>query len=271
MDHYGPVSDYPAGPRHPIGHTALVTILLAHGAGSSGAAARALLGSTLDGHRVITVEDRSGDVEDVAARIAAASRTTPQVTHVIGISLGAHAVARWAVAQPHRECLSVCILPAWTGPPDSTAALTSMAAREIKTLGIPDTLRRIREASPAMDITRVLQMGWDSYTSDSLATAMQAASASRSIDALDLVHLQGPMSVVGWLGDPLHPAATALRWSAAAPRTRLAMAAYPNVKLLQQAVRSATGLPGRTPPLDPEQPATSSSKPHPVPWPRSLG
>ena len=214
------------------------------------------MGSTLQGHHVITVEDRSGDVDCIAADITRLCRNAPRLTHVIGISLGAHAVAHWAINQSHLDCISVCVLPAWSGPPDSTAALTGLAAREIKALGIQGTLRRITAASPATDVTRVLEMGWDSYTDDSLAAVLQAAGQSQSIDALDLVHLRGALSVVGWLGDPLHPAETARRWSAAS-HARLAMAAYPNVRLLQAAVRLATGLPGR--PFGPRLPSVGPS------------
>ena len=61
---------------------------------------------------------------------------------IAGISLGAHAAARWAARrEAHRLDGLWLVLPAWTGEPDEVAALSAAAADEIAAEGTPSRTR----------------------------------------------------------------------------------------------------------------------------------
>lgn len=220
-----------------MGDTARVRIVLAHGAGSTVAAARRLMGVGDDAD-IIGVEDRSGDVATVVDRIDAAVAATPDCTHVVGVSLGAHAVVRWARGREHTPGL-VCLLPAWVGDtPTAARSATAYAARQVRALGIRGALDALPRDAASADIADLLELSWADYTverlHDSLATASRSAGPSRE----ELHGVRSPMTLIGWYGDALHPHGVALEWARHLSRPRLAMAARPSVRLLQSALRS---------------------------------
>jgi pimeloyl-ACP methyl ester carboxylesterase len=238
-----------------------VAVVLAHGAGSSAAAARELLGLELHSREIIPVEDRTGDVEVVVDLITTALSNASEVTHLVGVSLGAHAVASWAARSHAQAPAIVCVLPAWTGLPDATASLTSLSAADIGRDGVLPTLRRIRQDSPNQDIAEILEAGWSDYSQPALVNALQMASRSWAPDDAALTTIAAPSTVVGWSGDPLHPVETARRWARNLPRARIAIAVRPDVALLRAAFRAATGLgPTRVGP---------QAAVHPRQWPSS--
>lgn len=222
-----------------------MTIVLVHGAGSTAAAARALLGPLLAGRDCVALDDRTGDIDVLTARLGQVADDTAGITHVVGISLGAHAVARWASETSVSDVRLVLVLPAWTGPPDASAVLTERAAAEVRTTGIARTLARIRQDSDADDVARLLEVAWRDYADADLVNALEAAACSSAPDEDALAGIPAPSMIIGWEGDPLHPSATVRHWARVVPRARVAMAARPSVELLRAGIGAATGWPGR--------------------------
>lgn len=218
-----------------------MTILLVHGAGSSADAARALLGPLLGGLACVALEDRTGDLEAVADGLDRLARRSEDVTHIVGVSLGAHAVAHWASRSPTDGVRLVMMLPAWTGAPDAAAGLTRLAAADVRARGIVGSLTRIREASDAVDVTALLEIAWSEYADAELVAALETAAVTSAPDADALVRLAAGSIVIGWEGDPLHPAGTARHWGRLIPRARVAVAARPSVGLLRAAIGATTG------------------------------
>lgn len=241
-------------------HTAVVAIVIAHGAGSTGAAARALLGLP-SGPGIVDVEDRRGDVGQFADRIGEAVTRDPRCTHVIGVSLGAHALVRWAAGRPDAPHL-ICVLPAWTGDPAGHVSPTAIAADQIAEQGIRGTLATLEASRPRDDVTDLLALAWAEYTDDQLQLCLRAAASSRAPTPTELVEIMSPTSVLGWYGDTFHPVSVALEWARHIPRARVALAARPRMSLLQRALaESMRTTPG---PLHPDRPGEgASSAPRP--------
>lgn len=220
-----------------IGHTHGVSTVVVHGAGSTGAAARRLLG--LLSPDVIALEDRTGDVEAICAHLDRAASAASPCTHVIGVSLGAHAAVRWAARQSEPPAIT-CVLPAWTDDSGAhnAAYLTAASAQQIRRLGIDGVVRELTTRSPAPDIAALVSLAWSEYAVDELITCLETAARQRGPTPQELRSLRGPVSIVGWHHDDVHPAEVARTWSRLVPRARLAMAARPNVALLRQALGS---------------------------------
>lgn len=241
-------------------HTAGVTMVIAHGAGSTGRAARRLLGLE-DAQGVVTVEDRSGDVDRVADLIDDTVGGIVDCTTVIGVSLGAHALMRWAAAAPRGVDL-VCVLPAWTDVPGRASEPTAIAANQIATTGMDEVLRRATDHSP--DIAALLALAWADYTTERLAACLATASVSPGPTPEQLTTVSDPVSIVGWYGDDFHPVETALSWSRLLPHARLAMAARPQAALLRRALGSARRpTPGRRTAPSHRPEASASAAPPP--------
>lgn len=218
-----------------------MTVLLVHGAGSSSDAAVAIVGPLLAGRHIVTIDDRSGEIDDIVSAIEQAADSADDVTHVVGISLGAHAVALWASRRSVSSIVLVLLLPAWLGPPDATSQLTAAAAEEIRRQGIAATLTRISAESELPDVAALLEQAWSHYSDAQLAVALERASHQRAPADIDLERLVAPACVIGWEGDHLHPACMARRWGTLIPHARVAVAARPSVALLRAAVAAATG------------------------------
>lgn len=233
-----------------MGEDAPVTIVLAHGAGSTGRAASALLGPlapTGDPADVHLVEDRTGDITHVIDALDEAVASATGCSAVVGISLGAHAVARWAArvsrAHPERRLPRlVCVLPAWSGSPGAAAAATSAAATSVRDVGIPALLARLAESGTHPDVVRLLRIAWADYSDDALDRCLRTASTGLGPSREELASIPAPVSVVGWMGDDLHPAAVGREWARHLHRPTLAVAARPDIGLLRRAL-ATLGMP----------------------------
>lgn len=221
-----------------MGKTALVTTLLVHGAGSTGPAAAELLGL---GSVTAMIEDRSGDVEQVIPAIEAAVVRHPDCTALVGISLGAHAVVRWAASTLLPLPRLACILPAWTDTPGLAGAATAMAARDVARAGSAAILEALERESPHSDVVRLLQLAWPVYSDEELARSLTCASQGRGPQPEDLAAIPAPVAVIGWRGDVFHPESVARDWARHLRRPTLALAARPEMRLLQQALSTAPG------------------------------
>lgn len=200
-----------------------VAVLL-HGAGSTPDAARRLLGDAAPGWTLVAPEAR-GTLDDVVAtlaasvaRIEASGRT---VGLVGGISLGAHAVARWATEQPGGTPDLVLAMPAWTGRPDGIAALTAATADEIERDGTAALLARVVAESGDDWVAYELVRAWEHADRHELARTLRAAATSAAPTLDELATIRARAVVVALLDDPLHPEQVARDWAAAIPGARL--------------------------------------------------
>lgn len=218
--------------------TAGVTIVLAHGAGSTGAAARQLLGFEA-ADDVLAIEDRTGDVDRVVDAIGQAVASVHHCSRLIGVSLGAHAAIRWASGRADAPPV-VCVLPAWTGLPPAGSSPTAISAQQIETMGIASVLEHLSREEGRADITRLLAAGWTAYTDDDLCACLRRAASGAGPLARELAGIRTPATIVGWYADAIHPAATAIDWSRRIPRARITLAASPRTSLLRQAMMATT-------------------------------
>ena len=172
-----------------------------------------------EGWTVTAVDDRSGAVEQVQAAVAASVRRTG-ARLAGGVSLGAHAVARWAAsaagAASGIEGL-LLVLPAWTGPPGPVAALSSLAAGEVDRLG-PDAV--VRSVDDGSWVGTELAAAWPTYGSG-LAAALRATARSPGPTLDELARIEVPVGLVGFVGDPFHPVEVAREWCEVLPRAVL--------------------------------------------------
>ena len=173
-----------------------------------------------EGWTVTAVDDRSGAVEQVQAAVAASVRRTG-ARLAGGVSLGAHAVARWAAsaagAASGIEGL-LLVLPAWTGPPGAVAALSALAAGEVDRLG-PDAV--VRSVDDGSWVGTELAAAWPTYGSG-LAAALRATAGSPG-PTLDGARADRRCRWGWWgfVGDPFHPVEVAREWCEALPRAAL--------------------------------------------------
>ena len=221
-----------------MGKTAVVTTLLVHGAGSTGAAAAELLGLGSD---TVLVEDRTGDVEQVIAALETALARHADCTALVGVSLGAHAVARWAGAHPYPLPRIALVLPAWTGDPSAAADATARAGRDVARDGSAAILASLERESPHSDVVRLLQLAWPAYSTEDLARSLTCASQGRGPHPWELAAISVPVAVIGWRGDAFHPDAVAHQWARHLRHSTLALAARPETRLLQRALSTAPG------------------------------
>lgn len=221
-----------------MGKTAHVTAIIVHGAGSTGAAACALVGA---GRDTVLVEDRTGDVDAVVARVEAAVAAHAGCSSVIGVSLGAHAVARWASTTSLPLPRLVCALPAWIGEPAAVAAATAASARAVAIEGATAVLARLAASGEHADVVDLLRRAWSDYDDAALERCLLRASEGRGPLPSELGTIRAPVTIVGWLGDALHPASVARDWAALCPRSVIAMAARPEARLLRRALATVGG------------------------------
>ncbi len=213
--------------------------VLAHGSGSGAAFVRRVLGPALAGAgvRVVTLEDRTGNVETVT-RALRALVDRHGATLVGGVSLGAHAAARVAASRPGLGGL-LAVLPAWTGPPGAVARLSGLAADELEAdvarAGFPAAVRRVAGSGWA---GAELALGWVGFDPASLAAALRATAASRGPTVGELRAVRCPAGIVAVRADPFHPVEVASAWARAIPAARLT-------------VLPASGPTAGTPPLGP--------------------
>ena len=222
-----------------VSETAHVTTVIVHGAGSTGAAAASLVGARPE---AVLLEDRTGDVQRVAESIEATLASREDCTSLVGVSLGAHAVALWAsrtrLPLPHLAC----VLPAWMGQPAAAAAATAASARAIAVDGATGLLTRLAAQAAHDDVIDLLRLAWSDYDDATLVKCLLRASEGRGPSANDLASIPAPVTVVGWRGDDLHPASLALEWASHLQRPIIVMAARPEIRLLQRALATAPGM-----------------------------
>ena len=202
-----------------------------HGAGSTGAVAATLLPTTALEVAEVVAPDLPGGAGAAAsalARCLAEQRDRGRrVRWVGGISLGAHAAARWAGAHPDDAAELdglLLVMPAWTGPPGAVASLTAAAAHDVAVHGRAGVLTRLHaDASLRGDwVLEALEAGWSAYVDDdALVVALRAASASPGPALHDLAAVTCPCGVVALGDDPLHPEAVAREWTTALPHAQL--------------------------------------------------
>ena len=238
-----------------MGEDAHVTIVIAHGAGSSGRAAAALLGPlnpTGDPADVHLVEDRTGDITHVIEALEHAVASSPVCSTVIGISLGAHAVARWAArassASPHGPLPRlICVLPAWSDSPGAAAAATSAASTAVRAEGIAALLARLDEVGTNPDVIGLLRIAWADYSDASLGHCLMTASTGLGPSPQELASIRAPVGVVGWMGDDFHPAGVSREWARHLRQPTVAIAARPDIILLRRAL-ATLGMPSAATP-----------------------
>lgn len=261
-----------------------MSVVIVHGAGSTCAAAAELLGIDSAGD-TLNLEDRSGDTDILVERLHDAVGLAGPDTTVVGVSLGAHAIALWAAERARRGApvlgQLVCALPAWMGPPGlaegpampplsaSSAAATALAGERIAADGIAATLSRLQADPASADVLRLLQMSWSEYSDDVLATCLATASTGQAPDPDALRAIREPVAVLAWEHDPLHPASVAREWSRHLRRSTIAVASRPQISLMREC--RATVLGAQSPGWIHPRLAVASGAPHPRASPHPLG
>ena len=194
-----------------------------HGSGSDAHFVRTAFARPLAraGLRVVAPEDRSGDPDRMMRSLAGLTRRLPDVTVVGGVSIGAHAAARWAAQPGNQDALTALILvmPAWTGQPAATSVLTQESAKTIRHEGVATQLLAMSmDESLKRDwVMEELTRAWPRQA-DTLAATLLRTSQSRGPLPAELARIRVPVAIVALADDPLHPASVAYEWSRIIPR-----------------------------------------------------
>ncbi len=186
--------------------------VLAHGSGSSVDFVERAFGAPLAaaGFRLVTVEDRTGDVRHVTDLLVASARAEGAVL-LGGVSLGAHAAVR-AAARPGvlpglRGLLLA--LPAWTGAPGAVAALSAVAAEQVQREGLPAVVRRLAGEGW---VGAELAAAWPTYGEQGLVAALRSTARSPGPTVAELRAVTVPVGLVALDPDPFHPVQQARAW-----------------------------------------------------------
>lgn len=184
---------------------------MAHGAGSSSDfLAAAFPAETLGVADCRYVDDRSGSIGAVMSGLA--SEATPDRPTILGgVSLGAHAAARLLARAdlPPHVVGGLLVMPAWTGAPDSVAALTAAAAEALAALGPAGVLA---ELDPTDWVTPLLAAAWRSRTPAALVAELATAADQPGPEPEMFTRIRVPVAVIALRDDPLHPQAVAAQW-----------------------------------------------------------
>ena len=196
-------------------------VVVAHGAGSSPEVASTLLPADLHPRAHWTyLRNRSGDIHAIVD--SARQEAEPGAAWLMGISLGAHAMALLSAERfvPARHLFA---LPAWIGEPNATAHLTKIAGDDIANQGIDSCLRHIAaNAEPQHEwITSALNMSWSTYSRSALSSCLHSAARSRGPSFDDLATIIGPTIIIGLADDPFHPQDVARQWAECIPQSHL--------------------------------------------------
>lgn len=186
-------------------------VVMAHGAGSSSDfLAAAFPAETLGVADCRYVDDRSGSIGPVMSGLA--SEATPDRPTILGgVSLGAHAAGRLLARTdlPPHVVGGLLVMPAWTGAPDSVAALTAAAAEALAALGPAGVLA---ELDPTDWVTPLLAAAWRSRTPADLVAELATAADQPGPELKMLTRIRVPVAVIALRDDPLHPQAVAAQW-----------------------------------------------------------
>jgi pimeloyl-ACP methyl ester carboxylesterase len=189
-----------------------------HGAGSDGTFVRAAFAAPLAraGYRLVAVEDRTGDPVLMALRLRRLLDRRPDIALVGGVSVGAHAAARWAASDERARRLDglLFVMPAWTGLDWATASMTRAAAATLRQSGVHHELARLRaDTELARDwVMDELSRAWP-LQSQTLADSLLRTAQSRGPYLSELAHVTTPVGIVALEDDPLHPASVAAAWT----------------------------------------------------------
>ena len=204
--------------------------VVAHGSGScADFVARAFADPLREaGYGLVTFEDRTGDICVVTARLAALV-DEHRAQLVGGVSLGAHAAVHVAASRPGLAGV-LLVMPAWTGPPGTVAALSSLAADELEVAGLPSVLERLRSTpddAPDAWVAAELASAWPSYQQVELVQALLATSRSAGPSLRDLAAVDVPAGIVALESDAFHPLAVAREWAGLVPTAALTVVPPP--------------------------------------------
>jgi pimeloyl-ACP methyl ester carboxylesterase len=192
--------------------------VLAHGAGSTARFVAETFAAALaaQGFDLVAVEEPSGDVAAVTARLAAVVDGCG-ASLVGGVSLGAHAAVRVAAVRPWLAG-ALLVLPAWTGPAAAVAAMSAQAGAEVARDGLDAVLARLPGGSgwPGQ-VADELRRAWPTYGEQALVAALLAASASAGPTVAELAAVAVPAAVVAVPADPYHPVEVARQWAGLLP------------------------------------------------------
>lgn len=196
-----------------------MSVLLVHGAGSSGDAARALLGDSLASFETVEViEDRTGDIGALLERL---DRTAGSTKLAIGVSLGAHALARWSADRLRGPALMLC-LPAWTSAPDSVALATAHTSQRLHDSGRAALMADLPHdrRSGIGRVAELVRRGWESYDERDLISVLATAARQPGPTVAQLASINAPAALLSWPDDALHPDAVARLWADLIPTSR---------------------------------------------------
>jgi pimeloyl-ACP methyl ester carboxylesterase len=195
------------------------------------------------------------DPADAWARVLDALAAREPLAVVGGVSLGAHAAARWASRRPDAAGGLLLVMPAWSGPPDAVAAVSGATADELDRLGTEAVLARLRtlatgvtgaagaagtaEATGTGWVVDELHTAWRARGRTALVRELRGVAASPGPDEGELRSITAPCGVVALAGDPLHPAAVAHDWAAVLPAAGLVTVDHPAVAADRAALGAA--------------------------------
>lgn len=208
----------------------MTTALLVPGSASTGDFVRRAFRELLAGvGEAVTVGEGIGDPVVLAGGIGrevdARAGTDRAVTLVVGVSVGAHAVAGWAASQTGQSAvhdqLLVCAMPAWTGEPDATATLTASAADLVAAAGVSSEVARLQSEYPGDWVVAELTRAWTALGSAAVAASLRATASSAAPSRTDLHRIRQRTAVIALGDDPFHPAEVAREWVDAIPNAVL--------------------------------------------------
>ena len=215
------------------GNAAEPTAVVLPGSGSTAEfVARAFAGPVrAAGYALVTADppDAAGDPADAWAEALDALPSRPAVAG--GVSLGAHAVARWAAQRPGGADGLLLVMPAWTGAADGVAAVSGATADELDADGPEAVLARLR-AIPAGDAAWVvaeLDRAWRHRGRMTLVAELRGVAASPGPTDDELARIDVPAGLVALRDDPLHPEAVARHWRSVLPDAALETVGHASV------------------------------------------
>jgi pimeloyl-ACP methyl ester carboxylesterase len=189
-----------------------------HGSGSDAAFVSAAFAEPLAraGYRLVALEDRTGDPVVMAARIRNLVTRHRDIAIVGGVSVGAHAVARWAARDERSRQLAglLLVMPAWTGLDRTTATMTHVAAATLEHAGVLNELNRLQQDKAlARDwVMEELSRAWP-LQADTLSASLVRTAQSRGPYLSELALITAPVGLVALDDDPLHQSQVAEQWS----------------------------------------------------------
>lgn len=159
---------------------------------------------------------------DMARMVDLIAQMRPGPADVVGgVSLGAHAAARFASHTRFPGRL-LAVMPAWIGEPGAVATLTASTAQAIDRTSTTEVLADIARGTTEDDwIVAELRTAWMSMDPQDLITALRTAAAQPAPDVSELGRIVARTDVVALLDDPTHPVSVAQVWQTSIPGAQL--------------------------------------------------